>query len=157
MPISQKVIYKKHVWADLVLSDIMSSTTGWKILECLATAFRDMIMIARQKLTSSDSLPRYHIFRTAVARHSRKSFNVISYIISLKTKGCEFAFYMCNSFCEMGNLETLVSESWLAKEKDVAKHYISSTSTLCAGLYYRICYRATILYHSTINSNNLSS
>ena len=35
--------------------------------------------------------------------------------------GCEFAFYKCNRFCEMGTLETLVSESLLAKEKDVAK------------------------------------
>ena len=81
-------------------------------------------MIARQKLASSNNLSRYHIIRTAVARLSTESFNVIANIISHKNKGCEFAFYMCNSFCEIGNLETLVSGNLLAKEKDVAKYYI---------------------------------
>jgi hypothetical protein len=33
---------------------------------------------------------------------------------------------MCNNFCEIGILETLVSENLIAKEKDVAKSYISS-------------------------------
>ena len=79
-------------------------------------------MVARQETRKrSNNLPCHHIFQTAVARLSTESFNVILYIISLRTIDCEFAFDKCNNFCETDALETLASENSAFKETDVQK------------------------------------
>ena len=142
MPISIKVTYKKHVWAARVSSYIMSFPTRWKILERLGNCVQRCDYDSASKTRKLKQFAALSHFLNCSCKTFYRIFQCFLIHNIARNTGCEFAFYMCNSFCEMGILETLVFLNTCLHKKKMQQTLHPSMPRLSTGPHPNICCRA---------------